>query len=487
MRACYGTLASVIVLLILLAPAGEGMAAPAGGDDEGRAPGGGAAALAEAFRRAAERASPSVVTIETYSGPRETIQWARRVARINTSDDGDELESRNVTSARNGVGTGIIFDARGYILTCNHVIDEAEMAFVTLADGRRFEGIKILRDPFSDVAVVQIEGAGPLPAAELSKGDQLEVGDWVVTIGNPYGLGISLTAGVVSAKNRQMRHIPYVGLIQTDAATNPGNSGGALVDLEGRVVGICEGGYGVVEGFQGIGFAIPIDVVEGAANELIANGKVHSPFLGVSTEAIPGDIARHLNLNNPGGVIVSDVAPRSPAALAGVQVGDVLTHVNGFAVSDHLGFFRLVDDTPEGESISLTALRNSKSIAIEFVPSALPLTPLRSQEKSDVAREEPLGFMDEELGLAVDVFTAGMARELGYEGPVDGLIVTFVEKQSIAAKQDICAGMSIVRVDGDLMEDVDDYRAAIKTRDLAKGTLLLLGSPHQKHFVLCRD
>jgi len=487
MRIFYGTLGSVIVLLMCLAPASEGSAAPAAGTGEGGAPAGGAAALAEAFRRAADKAAPSVVTIETYSGPRETIEWARRAAGVKLSDGGDELEDRDVTGARNGVGTGIIFDSQGYILTCNHVVREADMAFVRLADGRRFEVVKILQDSFTDIAVVQIEGAGHLPAAELSKEDKLRVGDWVVTIGNPYGLGISLTAGVVSAKNRQMRHLPYVGLIQTDAATNPGNSGGALVDLEGRVVGMSEGGYGVFEGFQGIGFAIPIGVVENAAKELIANGKVNCPFLGVATEAIPVEIAHHLKLKHSGGVIVSDVAPRSPAELAGVQVGDVLTKVNGFAVPDPLAFFRLIDETLEGDLISLTVLRNSESVAIEFVPSSLPIPALQSSGKSDVAHGEPRGFIDKELGLAVDVFTAEMARELEYEGPVVGLLVTFVEEQGIAAKQGICAGMSIVRVDGDLMEVVDDYRAAIKKRELAKGTLLLLGTPRQKHFVLCRE
>lgn len=462
------------------------MAAPAAGNAEGGAPAGGAAALAEAFRRAADNAAPSVVTIETYSGPRETIQWARRAAGVKPSEEWDDSEDREITAARNGVGTGIVIDARGYILTCNHVIREADMAFVRLADGRRFEVTKILQDPFTDVAVVQIEGAGPLPAAEFATEDNLRVGDWVVTIGNPYGLGVSLTAGVVSAKDRHMRHIPYAGLIQTDAATNPGNSGGALVDLEGRVVGMSEGGYGVVEGFQGIGFAIPIDIAQRAASELIAKGRVNHRFLGVEAEIIPIDIAHHLRLKHPGGVIVSDVAPRSPAAQAGIQVGDVLTDVNGSPVPDHFELFRLVDDTLEGEPIMLRVLRNAESFAIELVPSELPL-PSAHSDKSDRAESKPLGFFDEVLGLAVDVFPSETARELGYVAPVDGLLITYVEPLSIAAKQGVCAGMSIVRVDGDLMENVDEYRAATKKRALANGTLLLLATPRQKHFILCRE
>lgn len=485
MSILFRTIGSLFVLLISLAPASEGKAAPASGKSEEGFPADGAATLADAFRRAAAKAGPSVVTIETYSGPRETIEWARKVAGTKAGDDSDNSSDLEITGARNGIGTGIVLDAQGYILTCNHVISNADMAFVRLADGRRFEVVKTLQDPFTDVAVVQIEHAGPLPAAEVSE-DELSVGDWVVTIGNPYGLGVSLTAGVVSATDRHMRHIPYAGLIQTDAATNPGNSGGALVDLEGKVVGMSEGGYGVVEGFQGIGFAIPIDLARRVARELIDKGKVNRPFLGIETELIPVNIANHLKLDKPGGVIVCDIAPRSPAARAGVQVGDVLTHVDGSAVSNHFEFFRLVDETPDGKPISLTLLRDFESIAIDLIPSPLYPQVLRP-EKSDFHHVEPPGFIDKQLGLTVDVFTSETARELGYKGPVDGLLITHVEDESIAAKQGICAGMSMVRVDGESVKSVEDYRTATKKRDLAKGTLLLLGTTRQKHFVLCQE
>lgn len=484
MKIVTSKLLLVSVLLTALVGPGEGASAEEPRDD--RVPSGETArALAEAFRRAADNVGPSVVTIETYSGPRETREWARRAAGKEVEEEGAMRGDILVAGARNGVGTGIVFDERGYILTCNHVVREADMAFVRLGDGRRFEVTKILQDPFTDVAVVEIENAGPLRAAELAEGDDLAVGDWVVTIGNPYGLGVSLTAGVVSAKNRHLRHSPYAGLIQTDAATNPGNSGGALVNLAGEVVGMSEGGYGVVEGFQGIGFAIPIDLASRVGRELIDKGKVNRPFLGIETEIIPVDIARHLGLDAAGGVIVCDVAPRSPAARGGIQVGDVLTHVNGSAVPDHFEFFRVVDKTPEGAALAVTIFRDGKSLDIDVVPTTAS-PPLGRTGASVREEDETAGFFDKELGVVVDEVTRETAKELGYRAPIEGLLITHVEPQSVAAKQGICAGMSLVKVDGAPIRSVADYQGAAETRDLAKGALLLLGTPRQKHFVLCK-
>lgn len=473
-----------LMTLLLVFASTNGGAAPPAGRDHDIAPSDAATALAGAFQRAAEKAGPSVVTIETYSGPRETRQWARRGAQAAASDEAADDDQAEIAGARNGVGTGIVFDKRGYVLTCNHVIAEADLTFVRLADGRRYEVVKTLQDPFTDVAIVQIAPDEPLQPAELAKDDDLQVGDWVVTIGNPYGLGVSVTAGVVSATDRHLRHIPYAGLIQTDAATNPGNSGGAMVDLDGRVVGMNEGGYGVAEGFQGIGFAIPIDIAAEVAEELIAKGRVNRPYLGIETEIVPINIARHLGLETSGGVIVCDVAPRSPADRAGVRVGDVLTHVNSAVVTDHFTLFRLIDETREGESIAITVLRDATSIEIDLVPSFASPPAAKTAQSENVDRK-PSGFIDEELGIAVDAFTPESARTLGYRTPGEGLLITHVEPRSIAAKQGICAGMIVVRMDGELVETIADYRQATEKRDLARGTLLLLGTARQKHFVLC--
>lgn len=478
------TLLRIGLVFLSLAGSVDAVTSAEGESGEGLPPQS-ATALAETFRRVADKASPSVVTIETYSGPRETREWARRAKGENEEVELAGRADLSVAGARNGVGTGIVFDERGYVLTCNHVIREADMTFVRLEDGRRFEVIKILQDPFTDVAVVQIEGAAPLRAAELATKDELAVGDWVVTIGNPYGLGVSLTAGVVSAKNRHLRHTPYAGLIQTDAATNPGNSGGALVNLEGKVVGMSEGSYGVVEGFQGIGFAIPIELAGRVARELIDKGKVNRPFLGIETEIIPANIARHLGLASKGGVIICDIAPRSPAARAGLQVGDVLTHVNGSAVPDHFEFFRLVDKTPEGAALTLRILRDSESINVDVVPT-MASPPMDRGAASVREEDEAAGFFDKELGIVVNEVTRETAKELGYRAPIEGLLITHVDAQGLAAKQGICAGMSLVRVDGTPIRSVADYQGVVEQRDLDKGALLLLGTPRQKHFVLCK-
>lgn len=443
------------------------------------------AALAEAFRLAAEKAGPSIVTIETYGGPRETREWARRIAQ---SQDVDpySLKQQEVgpTGARDGVGTGIVFDARGYVMTCHHVISEADMAFVVFQDGRRCEVVKTLTDPFTDVAVLQIERVPQLRPAELGNASSLNNGDWVIAIGNPYGLGVSLTAGIVSAKDRHLDRMPYTGLIQTDAATNPGNSGGALIDLDGRIVGVSEGSYGVVEGFQGIGFAIPIEIASKVARELIEKGSVNRPFLGLETEDISEHIARHIGLNGGKGVIVSDVAARSPAAQAGVAVGDVIVKVNGERVEKQLDFSRLVTDASVDVQLSLRLVREGKEVDVAISPTTSPL--LSNVPQPANGEESSPGFFDEALGIVVDSAPPEVARDLGYQAPIDGLLIKNVVARSLAAKEGICAGMSLLRLDGEIVKTLADYQAAVRHRNLAGGTLLLIGTPQRRHFVLCK-
>jgi serine protease Do len=443
--------------------------------------------LSAAFRKAAEKAQPSIVTIETYSGPRETARWATRRnpdASEVRSDSGSARE-HEAPGARDGEGTGIIIDTGGYILTCNHVVKEADMLFVKLQDGRRFEVVRTLQDPFTDVAVVQIKDAGPLPAADLAGSDNLSVGDWVVTIGNPYGLGVSLSGGVVSATRRHLPHIPYAPLIQTDAATNPGNSGGALVDLSGKVVGMSEGGYGVHEGFQGIGFAIPIRLAEKIARELIADGRVSRPFFGIETEELTIDMGQYLGLEKNDGLIVCDVAPKSPAAKAGIQVGDVLTHVGDAVIEDHFQFFDLVDAEVPFPSMTLTVIRNGAEKKIDVLPEPFPVkrTPMKAQNVNGRSSE----YFDKKLGVAVDDFTSETAERLGYNAPVDGVLLTYVDPEGDAAKQGVCAGMGILRVNGVTIHNADEYREAIQESDVDKGVLLLLGTSRAKHFVLCQE
>ena len=444
------------------------------------------AELSAAYRKAAEKAQPSIVTIETYSGPRETARWAtRKVDDDEVRSVSDHSREHKDSGARDGEGTGIVIDPSGYILTCNHVVDETDMLFVKLQDGRRFEVVKTLQDPFTDVAVVQINGAGPLPTADLATTDNLNVGDWVVTIGNPYGLGVSLSGGVVSATRRHLPHIPYAPLIQTDAATNPGNSGGALVNLSGEVVGMSEGGYGVHEGFQGIGFAIPIPLAVRVARELIADGRVSRPFFGIETEELTIDMAQYLGLEKNKGLIVCDVAPKSPAARAGIQVGDVLTHIGDTVVEDHFHFFDLVDVEAPFPSMTFTVFRDGAEKAIDVLPELFPVK--RTPVKAPSADGRSSEYFDRKLGVAVDDFTSETAERLGYNAPVDGVLLTYVDPEGDAAKQGVCAGMSILRVNGVTTHNADEYREAIQESDVDKGVLLLLGTSRAKHFVLCQE
>ena len=228
------------------------------------------------LRHVVDTVRPSIVIIETFSGLLETREWALRDASTrNAAVEGNLDDAQDDEHGlRCGVGSGIVIDERGYILTCNHVVRDADTMFVRLNDGRRLQVSKVFRDPLTDIAVLKLEGASPMQKIGIADSDGVQAGDPIVTIGNPYGLGVSVSSGIVSATNRHLEHAPHIPLFQTDAATNPGNSGGAIVNLKGQMVGMSEGGYGSSVGFQGIGFAIPMKLAINVAERLIEGGEL---------------------------------------------------------------------------------------------------------------------------------------------------------------------------------------------------------------------
>jgi serine protease Do len=251
-------------------------------------------------------------------------------------------------------GTGVIIDERGYIVTCHHVVTGADAVFVKLEDGRRFVAKAINSDPFTDLAVLRIEGAGHLTVATLAPSDKLDVGDWVVSVGTPYGLANSVSAGIVSAVDREIPEVPRTRLIQTDAASNPGNSGGDLINLKGELIGITEGSYGASEAFQGITFAIPSDVVKDVVHKLIEHGEVRRAYLGCHTESLTPDIAVCVGLTNTQGVIVTKVAADAPAVHAGIQSGDVLLRFDEASIVDGKVMQEFVEAAVPGRGYTLT-------------------------------------------------------------------------------------------------------------------------------------
>ena len=254
-----------------------------------------------------------------------------------------------------GAGSGVIISADGTILTNNHVVEGAKEVTVTLADKQEYTAEILGKDPKTDLAVLKIKPKGSLQAATLGDSDQLQVGEWVMAVGNPFGLSHTVTSGIVSAKGRVIGAGPYDNFIQTDASINPGNSGGPLYNMKGELVGI---NTAIIPGGQGIGFAIPINTVKPLVPQMVAKGEVTRGYLGVNIQSVTPELAKALTLSESKGALVSDVVSGSPAEKAGIQRGDVIVSYLGKSVAEARDLSRMVAESPVGENASLTILRN---------------------------------------------------------------------------------------------------------------------------------
>lgn len=446
--------------------------------------------LSKSFRHASKQVLPSIVTIETLSGPRKTLRWAMRKGDSGGSQaatDGEHIcPTCPVGHAMDGTGSGIIIDRRGYVLTCHHVIAGADTVYVRLSNGQRFVAEAIHTDAVTDLAVIQFKNNGDLPIARLGNADDLALGDWVISAGNPYGLGPSISAGVVSATDRELPDTPWMRLIQTDAASNPGNSGGALINVRGEVIGVSEGGYGATEGFHGIGFAIPINDAKRIAKKLIEHGKVRRGYLGCSTEPLTSSVAQHLGIEAGGGLIVCNVVPASPAENAGIVVGDVLTSFSGTSIRDRHGLQRKLEESEPGSRHEIIGIRQGRRIRLNVIVGQLPEridynAPLADKLPADV-RE----YSDEMLGLMLDEMSPDMATKIGYTEREKCVLITHVRPNSVAHKEGLCAGMVILRVGNVETPTVAEYWKAMNRESLEKGVLVLVGAPEYRHFVVFR-
>ncbi len=257
-----------------------------------------------------------------------------------------------------GLGTGFIIDKAGYIITNNHVVENADSIKVVLKDERELKGEIVGRDPQTDLALIKVEAAGELPVVPLGSSSDLKVGEWVVAIGNPFGLENTVTAGIVSAKGRVIGSGPY---IQTDASINPGNSGGPLLNLGGEVVGV---NTAILAQGQGIGFAIPIDMVKNVVAQLKGNGEVTRGWLGVSVQDLKGDLAKYYGVEDKGGVLVAEVVAGDPADKAGIKAKDVITQVNGEKVATSRELTGRTATLGVGETARITLVRDGKELTV---------------------------------------------------------------------------------------------------------------------------
>jgi serine protease Do len=380
-----------------------------------------------------------------------------------------------------GQGSGFIFATKDgifsdktYILTNNHVVENADKIRVKLQDGREFDAIVKGTDPKSDVAVIEIK-AGGLPALPWGDSTRLEVGEWVVALGNPFGLSHTLTVGVVSAKGRTTLGISdYEDFIQTDAAINPGNSGGPLVNLNGEVVGMNTAIFSRSGGYMGVGFAIPSKLTKTIAEQLIKEGKVVRGYLGIIIQPLTGKLAESFDIKDTQGILVAQVNDDSPADKAGLKPGDVIIRYQGKPVKDIGDFRNRVSLTPPGSRETLTIMRDGKQKDITATIGKLT-------EEQRLA-QAPAETMDE-LGLTVQTLTAQLARQFNTKAG-EGVIVTQVKPGSIAAMAGIKAEDIILQVNRKTVDSAAAFNSAIGKSRRDKQVLLLIRSGEAQRYVL---
>ncbi|GMR24317.1 MAG: DegQ family serine endoprotease [Acidobacteriota bacterium] len=392
-----------------------------------------------------------------------------------------ERQSYNVNGPApmfQGMGSGFIIDAQGYVVTNNHVIEHATEIAVTFNDGTRLEAELVGTDAKTDLAVLKVESDEPLPYARFGDSDSTRVGDWVVAIGNPFGLGGSATTGIVSARGRDIQSGPFDDFLQIDAPINRGNSGGPLFDLNGRVIGINTAIFSPNGGNIGIGFAIPSELAESVIDQLRTSGHVERGWLGVTIQQVDKEIASGLGFDGDTGALVASVLPESPAELAGVQPGDVIVAIDGEEV-DHLKeLTRKVAAIKPDENVELEVWRNGERKTLDV---SLGRSPNETQEVSAGATGSNV-----RLGLALGELTPELRQRFRVDEDVRGALVTNVEPGGPAASRGLRPGDVVVMVGQTRVRNLDDARSAIEEAksDGREGVLVRIVRGSDARFVV---
>jgi len=439
----------ILVLLVLL------LVAPTPAAAQPRDPKGILHAMEDAFASVADHAMPAVVNISTTprkapSAGGSAPDPSEHFREFFGPDFYDRFFKRRPREEARASGSGVIVDPVGYILTNNHVIEEAGEITVRLSDARKFTAWLVGRDPKTDIAVLKVEAGAPLPSAELGDSDRLRVGQWAIAIGNPFGLDRTVTVGIVSATARTHVGVAaYESFIQTDASINPGNSGGPLLNLDGQVIGI---NTAIVATGQGIGFSIPINMAKEVMRQLIARGRVVRGWLGIVIQDLTDELAASFGVNERDGVLVTDVVKAGPAETAGLRAGDVITELAGGRIREVPELQRRVAAVAPGESITLTVVRDRTPMAVRVRLGEMP-----SEETLAAATGA-----EETWGMSVEQIGSELAGRLDL---ARGVVVTDVAPEGPAAKAGVRAGDVVLNVNREPVTDVASFRqllAAVK-------------------------
>ena len=419
--------------------------------------------LSSAFANISKQIGPAVVNISTT----QVIEKPKGGSKVPRGDNNDPFQDffdrffdspDDGPDAERSLGSGVIVDKRGFILTNDHVIDEATKIQVALdGDANHYNARVIGTDKDTDLAVIKIEANHDLPVAKLGNSDGVQVGDWVLAFGSPFGLNSTVTAGIVSAKDRSNVGHQFQRFIQTDAAINPGNSGGPLVSMAGEVIGINTAIYTGSRGFEGVGFALPSNASIAVYNQLITAGKVIRGSIGVTfQEENSNNPVLMKELGAPYGIVIEAVEPGSPAEKAGLQAGDVITSVDGHPVHTGADLVNPIAQTPIGQSVQLHYVRNKqeKDVTLTVADRAkiFPQSAESDEEQPDQP-EEPSQF-----GLHAEELTPDLAHKLGV-GKLSGAVITQVDPATFAEDVGFTRGDVIVEINHVAINSMADYRA----------------------------
>jgi serine protease Do len=429
------------------------------------------------FADLAEKMKPSVVNISTSKTIRSGrgSQFRSPFDRHFWGDDFFERFFGDVPRRefkQRSLGSGFIISNDGYIFTNNHVVEQADKILVKLSTGKEYEAKIIGKDAKTDLALIKIKSSESLPVAEIGDSEKLRVGDWVLAIGNPFGLEQTVTAGIVSAKGRVIGAGPYDNFIQTDASINPGNSGGPLFNMEGKVIGI---NTVIIAQGQGIGFAIPINMAKAILPDLKSKGKVTRGWLGVSVQDVTDDIAKNLKLKDNSGALISDVFKGDPADRAGLRAGDLITEVNGKKIKDTHELLLMIASFHVGDKIDVRVLRDGQDKVFRIT-----VTERKDQPEIALARDNAENF-----GMAVQDITPEIARYLGISSK-SGVIVVDVKDGSIADEKGIQPQDIILEVNKVRIYSMKDYVRETSKKSARNGVLLLVKRGKATFFVSLR-
>jgi serine protease Do len=412
----------------------------------------------------AAKLSPAVVNISTEQPNKNRPQPSPESGSEPPEGGSDPFDSLGQPPGHpppghsRSLGSGFVINKSGFILTNDHVVENAQTIVVTLRDGHEYKAKVVGRDPRTDIALIKIDAPRDLAVAPLGNSDDLRVGEWVMAIGNPFGFDHTVTAGIVSAKGR---YIPgnYDDFIQTDASINPGNSGGPLIDLRGAVVGVNSAIFTRTGTSMGIGFAIPVNLVKEELPQLSTSGTVVRGWLGVYIQMVSPELAQQMGLVEPHGAVVSEVVDKGPAALAGLKHGDIIVELDHHPVEDSRALPRAVGRIPIGRTVTLRIIRGGRV-------KELPLTIAREVPQDQLVSAAPAYAVTLSTGLAVRNFVPAHGS--------GGVVVASVAPGSAAAAAGLRAGDVILEVNRHAVKNVDSWDHELKGQDGSKTLLLLI-------------